>query len=48
MKDDLTENIRKNRHTLYMPTQKEILNIARDCGFTVIHKIDLIKIQYEC
>lgn len=47
LKDDLTNNIRKHRHTLYMPTQKEILDLARQCGFTVIHKTDLVSVQYE-
>lgn len=47
LKDDLTNNIRKQRHTLYMPSQKEILNIARQCGFVVIHKSDLVSAQYE-
>ena len=47
MKDDLTSNIRKNRHKLFMPTQKEILNLARQSGFTVVHKIDMISVQYE-
>ena len=47
LKDDLTNNIRKNRHNLYMETQKEILKIAKECGFVVIHKSDLISIQYE-
>jgi SAM-dependent methyltransferase len=47
LKDDLTNNIRKQRHTLYMPTQKEILDLARQCGFTVIHKSDLVSAQYE-
>lgn len=47
LKDDLTNNIRKNRHNLYMETQKEILKLAKDCGFVVIHKTDLTNIQYE-
>lgn len=47
MKDDLTANIRKNRHKLYMPSQKSILSIAKECGFTVIHKTDMVSVQYE-
>jgi len=47
MKDDVSSNVRKHRHTLYMESQKEILNIAKQCGFTVIHKSDLVTIQYE-
>ena len=47
MKDDVSGNVRKHRHTLYMESQKEILNIAKQCGFTVIHKSDLVTIQYE-
>ena len=47
MKDDVSSNVRKHRHTLYMESQKEILNIAKQCGFAVIHKSDLVTIQYE-
>lgn len=47
MKDDISGNVRKQRHTLYMESQKEILNIAKQCGFTIIHKSDLVTIQYE-
>ncbi len=47
MKDDLTANIRKNRHKLYMPSQKSILSIAKECGFTIIHKTDMVSVQYE-
>ena len=47
MKDDLTANIRKNRHKLYMPSQKSTLSIAKECGFTIIHKTDMVSVQYE-
>ena len=39
--------IRQNEHTLYMPTQKEILAIAKSVGFILSSKIDLAVTQYE-
>ena len=38
--------VRQNKHTLYMPTQKKILSIAKDIGFILNSKIDMIKCQY--
>jgi SAM-dependent methyltransferase len=46
-KDEETGRVRQNKHTFYMPTQKEILEIAKDCGFILHGKIDLVATQYE-
>lgn len=40
-------NIRKNEHKLYMPTQAEILDIAKSIGFIIHSKIDMLNCQYE-
>ena len=47
LKDDGSGNIRQNEHKLYMDSQKEILNIAKDKGFIVLGKIDMMKVNYE-
>jgi ubiquinone/menaquinone biosynthesis C-methylase UbiE len=47
MKDDKTGNIRKNIHKLFMPTQKHIISLAKEVGFILKGKIDLVNIQYE-
>lgn len=46
-KDDATGNVRKNNHTLFMETQKQILNLAKQCGFILQGKIDMVPVQYE-
>lgn len=46
-KDDQTGNVRKHQHTFYMPTQKYILSLAKECGFILHSKIDLVGCQYE-
>lgn len=46
-KDDKTGHIRKNEHIFYMPTQKDILSIAKDTGFNLLGKIDMVNVQYE-
>jgi SAM-dependent methyltransferase len=46
-KDDNTGNIRKNIHQFYMPQQREILAMAKDAGFTLLGKIDLVTVKYE-
>lgn len=38
--------IRKNEHNLHMPTQKKILSIAKDVGFILLSKVDMVKCQY--
>jgi ubiquinone/menaquinone biosynthesis C-methylase UbiE len=47
MKDDKTGNVRKNIHKLFMPTQKHIISLAKEVGFILKGKIDLVNIQYE-
>ena len=42
-----TNRVRKQEHSLYMEDLEHILHIAQECGFIVIGKIDLIKVQYE-
>ena len=46
-KDDGTNNVRQNVHTLYMPTQKYILSLAKEVGFILLGKIDMVAAQYE-
>jgi len=46
-KDDKSGNVRKNIHTFYMETQKEILSLAKSCGFILENKIDLVYCKYE-
>ena len=38
--------IRKNEHQLYMPTESEIINMAKAQGFVVLAKVDMVKCQY--
>ena len=40
-------NVRQHEHKLYMPTQKEILTMAKDLGFKLTGKIDLLNIHYQ-
>ena len=46
-KDDSSGNVRKNIHTLHMETQKKILAMAKQTGFILKGKIDLVKAMYE-
>jgi len=46
-KDNKTNHVRANKHTLYMDTQKHILSLAKNVGFILKGKIDLIGCQYE-
>ena len=46
MKDDATGNVRKNIHTFYMDTQKNILSLAKQVGFILEGKIDMVSCQY--
>lgn len=46
-KDDSSGNVRKNVHTLHMETQKNILAMAKQTGFILKGKIDLVKAMYE-
>ena len=45
--DDKTNNVRKNKHILYMPTQETILTKAKNVGFIMKSKIDLVHCEYE-
>jgi ubiquinone/menaquinone biosynthesis C-methylase UbiE len=47
MKDDKTGHIRQNIHKLFMPTQKKILALAKQLGFILKGKADLVNVQYE-
>jgi len=47
MKDDKTGNVRKNIHRLYIPTQKYIISLAKNAGFILEGKVDLVNVQYE-
>jgi len=40
-------NVRKNEHKFYMNTQADILDIAKQVGFTIHAKLDLLPCQYE-
>jgi SAM-dependent methyltransferase len=46
-KDNNTNNVRKNIHEFYMPSQKEIITYAKESGFKLIGKIDLVNTKYE-
>lgn len=39
--------VRKNEHTLYMPSVEEITTDAQSCGFVLEAQIDLLQCQYE-
>ena len=45
--NDNDGHVRQNVHTLYMDTQRHILSLAKDVGFSLLGKIDLNIIQYE-
>ena len=45
--DDKTGNVRENIHTYYMPTNREMLEIAKEVGFTVTGQIDLVHVLNE-
>jgi hypothetical protein len=46
-KDDNSENVRKNEHTLHMCTQKKILSKAKKVGFILHGKSDMVNCMYE-
>lgn len=46
-KDDATHNVRKNKHTFYMDTQKNILAKAKEVGFILKGKLDMVYCKYE-
>jgi SAM-dependent methyltransferase len=45
--DDKTGNVRENVHTYYMPTNREMLDIAKEVGFTVTGQVDLVHVLNE-
>ena len=46
-RDDSSGKVRKHEHVLYMPSQKAILGIAKDVGFVLKKKYDMVELQYE-
>ena len=46
MIDDKTKNVRQNIHKLYMIPQKKIISMAKQVGFILQGKIDLVQTQY--
>ena len=46
-KDDKDGKVRKNEHTMYMPTIDEIVNLAQKVGFMLDSQVDLLNCQYE-
>lgn len=46
-KDNVTGNTRVNIHKLFMPTQKYILQIAKNIGFIELSQIDMTQCQYD-
>jgi SAM-dependent methyltransferase len=45
--DDTTGKVRENVHTYYMPTNREMLEIAKEVGFTVTGQVDLVHVLNE-
>jgi SAM-dependent methyltransferase len=45
--DDKTGKVRENIHTYYMPTNREMLDIAKEVGFTVTGQVDLVHVLNE-
>lgn len=46
-KDDKTKHIRQNIHKMEMPTRKYIISLAKETGFIIQGKIDMVPVQYE-
>ena len=42
-----TGKIRKNTHEFYMPSQKEIIQQAREAGFILVSNTEMAKCQYD-
>ena len=47
IKFDKNGHVRENEHVFYMESQREILNIAKEVGFILDAKIDLMRCQYD-
>jgi hypothetical protein len=45
--DDTTGKVRENIHTYYMPTNREMLEIAKEVGFTLTGQVDLVHVLNE-
>jgi len=45
--DDKSGKVRENVHTYYMPTNREILDTAKEVGFVVTGQVDLIHVLNE-
>ena len=46
-KDDKSGHVRQNKHKLNMETQKHILSLAKNVGFILQGKIDMVTAQYQ-
>ena len=46
-KNNKDGNVRRHEHKFYMLTQAEILDLAKEAGFIIHAKIDLLKCQYD-
>lgn len=46
-KDNTNESVRQNEHKLYMEPQKKILTMAKEVGFILHSKVDMVKCQYD-
>jgi SAM-dependent methyltransferase len=45
--DDKTGKVRENIHTFYMPTNREILETAKEVGFILTGQVDLVHVLNE-
>lgn len=45
--DDKTKNVRQNVHNLYMVPQKKIISLAKQAGFILKGKVNMVATQYE-
>ena len=45
--DDTTGKVREKIHTYYMPTNREMLEIAKEVGFTVTGQVDMVHVLNE-
>jgi SAM-dependent methyltransferase len=46
-KDDKSGHVRQNKHKLFIETQKHILSIAKNLGFILHGKVDMVTSQYQ-
>lgn len=45
--DKSKEKAMKNEHVLYMPSQKDILSLAKRAGFILKSKMNMVEVEYE-